>query len=280
MEIVLMGTGSRDNIPAFRCVCPVCTQARESNDKKLKRKNSCALVIGKKKEKIAIDIPPQFISQLEQCGVSDTEIKNILLTQGNGEHILGLFYPFSLKRSKGSVINSPMDVYLGDDTLKSITSIFMPGRKINELDDIIKLNTVKERHEFQIGNISITALKTNNADTNTLTHKRDSFGYCLSEKGKNFYYFAVAAKKMPDTTLAFVRKKKPDCILIDCTYEKTGESSEHGDIESVIALRNMFHTGRMIISHIDHSNLAPFALSKIFDNEGIEIGYDGLKIQL
>ncbi|MCL2705169.1 MAG: MBL fold metallo-hydrolase [Spirochaetaceae bacterium] len=278
MDIILTGTGSRDNIPAFRCVCPVCAQARESNDKKLKRKNSCALVVGKKKEKIAIDIPPQFISQLEQCGISDIEIENILLTKGQGEHILGLFYPFSLKKSHESVVNSPMNVYLGEDVLKSVTSIFKVPvqRQESRLDDLIKLNTIKEYQEFHIGDIAITALKTNDS----VVHKRDSFGYCLSEKGKNFYYFAVAAKKIPDATLAFMRNKRPDCIVIDCTYEKTGETTGHGDIESVIALRNLFHTGRIIISHIDHSNLTPLELSKIFDDEGIEIGYDGFKIQL
>jgi len=279
MDIILAGTGSRDNIPAFKCVCPICTQARENNDRKLKRKNSCAFVIGKKREKITIDIPPQFISQLEQCGISDTEIENILLTQCQSEHILGLFYPFSLKKSKAGVFNSPLNVYLGDDTLKSVASIFKVPQSIqqeDQLDDIIRLKTIKELNEFSIGDIAITALKT----TNSLPHKRDSFGYCLSEKEKYFYYFAAAAKIIPDTTLTFMRKKKPDCIVIDCTYEKTTDASGHGDIESVIDLRSKFQTGRIIITNIDHTNLSPLVLSKIFDKEGIEIGYDGLKIQL
>ena len=279
MDIILAGTGSRNNIPGFRCVCPVCSEARESNDRKLKRKNSCAFIIGKKKEKIAIDIPPQFMSQLEQCGIHDTEIENILLTQGQGEHILGLFYPFTLRKSKGSVLKSPLNIYLGDDALKSVSSIFKVPMS-HQAGDNIKLYTIKESNEFQIGDIAITPLKTNNADANNLPNKKDSFGYCFSEKEKNFYYLAVAAKKIPDSTLSFMRMKKPDCIVIDCTYEKTGEMSGYGDIESVIELRKMFHTGRIIITHIDHSNLPPFELSKIFDDEIIEIGYDGLKIQL
>ena len=281
MDIILAGTASRNNIPAFRCVCDVCTQTRESNDRKLKRKNSCAVVIGNKKEKIIIDTPPQFISQLEQCGISDTEIESILLTHGHGNHILGLFYAFSLRKSKESVFKSNLNIYLGKDTLKSVVSIFkipMKDEQPDMEDDIIKLNTIEAHNEFRIGDIAITALKT--SSPNNLPNSKESFGYCLTERGKSFYYFAAAAKKIPDETVFFMRRRKPDCIVIDCTYEKTDEMSNHGDIESVINLRNMFHDVRIIASHIDHSNLPAVKLSEIFDNEGIEIGHDGLKIQL
>ncbi len=286
MEIVLAGTAARNNIPAFRCVCSVCAQARESHDRKLKRKNSCAVIIGNRGEKILIDTPPQFMNQLEQCGINDTEIDNILFTHGHGDHILGLFFALSVKKSKGAVIDSPLNIYMGKETLRAITSIFkIPAgdEKTKNLDDVIKLNTIEEHKEFNIGSISVTALETDHLNIRSsgmLLKKRDSFGYCLSEKGKNFYYFAAAAKKLPEETLGFMRRKRPDCIIIDCTYEKTDAMSDHGDIESVIGLRNMFLDGRIIISHIDHSNLTPVELSKIFDNEGIEIGYDGFKIQL
>ncbi|MCL2294607.1 MAG: MBL fold metallo-hydrolase [Spirochaetes bacterium] len=279
MEIILAGTASRNNIPAFRCVCAVCAKARASRDRKLRRKNSCAFIIGKKKERITIDAPPQFINQLEQCGISDTEIENILLTNGYGEHILGLFYAFSLKKSKERIINSPLNVYLGQDTLKSVTSIFKApadGQVGDELNDIIKLNIIEEQREFRIGSIAVYALKTNHGSK----QKRDFFGYCLNESGKNFYYFAVASKRIPDATVSFMRRKKPACIVIDCSFEKTDEMSGHGDIEGAITLRNMFHDSRIIVSHIDHSNLASLELSKIFDNEGIEIGHDGLRIQM
>ncbi len=284
MEIILAGTAASFNIPAFRCICDVCAQARDSRDRKLKRKNSCAFITGDGGERILIDCPPQFMNQLEQCGIDDTVIEYLLLTHRHDDHVLGLFYMLSLKKSKGGVVKSPLKVYLGSDTYNSISASFKTlsnSQKMEDLEGIIEFKTIPEREEFRLGRLGITPLETNHLNAKYLAatgKKEESFGFYVTEKGKNLYYLVDASKTLPDETLDFMRKKRPDCVIIDCTYEKAGESSGHGDIESVMALRNLFPAGRMIVSHLGHKNLTPDRLARIFDSEGIEIGYDGLRI--
>ncbi len=101
MKIILTGTGASQNIPAFRCSCPVCSQARNISNKKYKRKNSGAVVTVSSGEKILIDIPPQFLNQLEDLGINDLEINHLLLSHRHDDHLLGLFHLFSLKKQRG-----------------------------------------------------------------------------------------------------------------------------------------------------------------------------------
>jgi len=243
-------------------------------------------VTGDRGEKILIDAPPQFMNQLEQCGIEDTGIDYLLLSHRHEDHILGLFYMLSLKKSKGGIVSSPLKVYLGADTYNSITSNFKTlanVKKMEDLEGIIEFNTITDRVEFQTGGLSITPLETNHLNAkyfNKTGKKEQSFGFHISGKGKNFYYLVDAAKTLPAGTIAFMKKNRPDCIVIDCTYEKADESSGHGDIESVLSLRSLFPGGRMIVSHLGHQNLPPDKLAVIFDSEGIEVGYDGLKVQL
>ena len=284
MEIILTGTAASFNIPAFRCVCDVCSQARESRDRKLKRRNSCAVVTGDHGGKILIDAPPQFMNQLELCGIDDTGIDSLLLTHRHEDHVLGLFYMLSLKKSKGGVVRTPLKVYLGTDTYNSIASNFKTlanAEKMEDLAGIIEFLTINELEEFRPGSISATPLETNhlNAKYASSTGKKEqSFGFHFSERGKNLYFLVDAAKTLPVKTIDFMKRRRPSCIIVDCTYEKSEESSGHGDIESVMALRDLFPEGRMIISHLEHKNLTPEKLASVFDKEGIEVGYDGLKV--
>lgn len=286
MEIILTGTAASNNIPAFRCVCDVCRQARESRDRKLRRLNSCAFIRGSSGERILIDCPAQFMSQLYQCGIDDAAIDHMLVSHRHDDHVLGLFYMLTLRKSKGGVVSSPLKVYSAADTYKSISASFKTlsnTEKMKELNGIIEFQTVKELEELRIGSVSVFPLETNhlNAKYQDITGKKEqSFGYCIREKGLNFYYLVDAAKTLPDETIRFMKKNRPRCVVIDCTYDSAEESSGHGDIESVISLRKLFPEGRMIVSHLGHKNLTPYGLARVFDPERIEIGYDGMKVLL
>lgn len=81
MKIILTGTGASQNIPAFRCRCSVCEHARNSGKKEYIRKNSSAVVtLASFSEKIMIDAPPHFMTQLADCSVDDREIGSLFLT--------------------------------------------------------------------------------------------------------------------------------------------------------------------------------------------------------
>ncbi len=85
---------------------------------------------------------------------------------------------------------------------------------------------------------------------------------------------------LPPETISFMKRTRPDCVVVDCTYSEGLSSSGHGDIESVLNLRRQFPDGRMIISHISHKNYTPDVLDELLFPAGIEVGYDGMEIIL
>ena len=286
MKIILTGTGASQNIPAFRCRCEICSQARKTGQKKYFRNNSCAVVMLSDGENILIDAPPQFMNQIEKYGINDLDINHLLLSHRHDDHLLGLFHMLSVKKSKSAVVDKSLDIYHGRVTGEYMHSKFNslsdPSR-FKQLEGVLKLKEINELQSFNIGSCTVVPLETNHlkvksADPDTCIE--ETFGFCFSSDGANLYYLVDAAEKLHERTIDFMRENKPDCIVIDCTYAEGKISSGHGDVESVLNLRSQFPDGRMIISHISHKNYTPDLLEELLFPAGIEVGYDGMKIVL
>jgi phosphoribosyl 1,2-cyclic phosphodiesterase len=262
----------------------VCRQARDSGNSTYKRKNSCAVISTSSGSRILIDTPPQFPSQLEACSIDDRDIGVILLSHKHDDHILGMFHLMSSKTSKGAVIEVPVDIYAGPETKKHLFnrySLLANSEGTEALQDVFHIIDMFEQREFFIGDCRIVPLETNHLKMKSpdpLTCCDETLGFAFSEAGKNFYYLIDAAETLPDKTILFMTKNRPDTIVIDCTYSDESAFSGHGDIESVINVRNLFPEARFVISHIGHKNHAPDRLEKILEPYDIEIGYDGMNI--
>jgi phosphoribosyl 1,2-cyclic phosphate phosphodiesterase len=286
LNILLTGTGACQTIPAFRCRCAVCCQARDSGVSSYKRNNCCAVVSPSSGGKILIDAPPQLLSQLDAFSVDDRDITSLLLSHRHDDHILGLFHLLSVKPSKGAVLGKPVDLYVGKGTrnhlFKKYKMLTQSG-KSEEVRSLIKLMDIKALESYTIEGCRVVPLETNHlkmkAPDGTKSHD-ETYGYFLAEAGKSVCYLIDAAEKLPDETVLFMRTNPPDCIIIDCTYSDEDGKSGHGDIESVKELRSLFPDGRMIVSHISHKNLLPDQLERILAPFNIELGYDGMNILL
>lgn len=286
LNIILTGTGASHTIPAFRCNCEVCRQARSSGMPSYKRKNSCAVIVLSSGKRILIDTPPQFPSQLESCSIDDRDIGSIFLSHRHDDHILGLFHLFSSKSSKGAMIDLPVDIYTGPETKKHLFdkyNLLTRSEDTAVIQEIFSFIDIFERKAFFIDDCRIVPLETNHLKMKSPVPgqcREETFGFALTEAGKNFYYLVDAAETLPDETLLFIEENRPDCIVIDCTYADETAGSGHGDIGSVRELRELCPEGRMIISHIGHKNHTPDRLVEILTPFEIEVGYDGMNIVL
>ena len=282
MEVALLGTSGSSPIPAFHCTCEVCTQARERGNAAYIRNNSCAQVRDRYGNAFLIDTPPQFMSQLARFHFLDTQIDSIVMTHGHEDHFLGLFYLFFLTEKKGGKLSRPIDIYLGSDTLNTVAQYF---KRLSAEDfqsrfaSVMRCMTIQEQARFTLGTIDVTPLETDHLRVkDTGGHGFQSFGYHLQEQDRHAYYLLDAPKQLPSRTLDYIREHPPSCMIVDCTYAQTDQSSGHGDVDSAIALRKMFSESRVILSHISHMNMVPDKLEHICRVHDIEVGYDGMKI--
>ena len=190
MNIQLTGTGASQNIPAFRCSCAVCSQARDSGIERYRRRNSNAVVTFSSGGKVLIDSPPQFLSQLEAFSVNDKDISSLFLTHRHEDHLLGLFYLFSLKTSKGAVVENPLDIYLGPATkeylFRNFSSLSNP-EKLKQLEGVFRFIEIRRLEEFFIGDISVVPLETNHLKIKSPSPSEcieETFGFCIREGGE------------------------------------------------------------------------------------------------
>ena len=108
-----------------------------------------------------------------------------------------------------------------------------------------------------------------------------SLGFIIKERdGECFTYLLDASKTLPQRSMAFLKREHIDCLVIDCTYEHSDLSTGHFDVEGVIRIKKELNPRRTIISHVSHKNLSFDELTKRFAVYNIEVGYDGMVIEL
>ncbi|KWZ97909.1 PhnP domain protein [Citrobacter koseri] len=111
-----------------------------------------------------------------------------------------------------------------------------------------------------------------------LNHSKLTFGYLLESAHSRVAWLSDTAA-LPDKTVKFLLNNQPQTIVIDCSHAPRAEAPRnHCDVNTVIALNEVIHCPRVILTHISHS----FDVW-LMDNPlpgGIEAGYDGMEIVL
>jgi len=284
MKAVLLGTGADHCIPAFRCTCKTCTDARIEKGRKV-RKNSCLLIESESGEYLLIDMPPQILTMLAENNIDDSRIDTVLITHRHEDHTLGTRYLFQASEKRNFKVKEPLTVYLPESALRSLSGKFLSDKKETKLrsrPDYYQIRTVNPGNTITKGIWKITALETGH-----LTAKKssaadeESFAYVIEDnKGAICVYYLDSAIRIPEQTLAYLKKLNINCLIGDCTYEKTSASSGHMDIEALIKLKDILQPKRTIASHISHMNLDYNSLKNRLSRYSIELSYDGMTLEI
>lgn len=284
MRITLLGTGADHCIPAFRCICPVCEEAREKRGRYV-RQNSCAVIESENDEYMLIDMPPQILTLLSQNNIYDNKISTVLITHRHADHTLGLRYLFHASEKKKFRIDKETALYIPASALKSISKKLLSNKKENLFSSrkrYYDINIVRDEETFNLREWQITPIETNHLSLKPSGKPGDeSLAYVIKDKeGKVFVYLLDAPVILPEKTLSFLKKLKIDCLVGDCTYKETTKASGHMDIKALISLKEKLKPARTIASHISHMNLSYKELEDKLNEHSIEIGYDGMKLEI
>ncbi len=284
MKITLLGTGSDHCIPAFRCICSVCKKARVKRGKYV-RQNSCAFIESGIGEYILIDMPPQVLTMLSQNNIYDNKIRTVLITHRHPDHSLGLRYLFHASEKKKFRVDKKTALYIPASALKSISKKLLSEKKENlflSKERYYDINIVRDEKTFVLNELQITPIETGHLSVKPSGKTGDeSLAYVIKDKkGKVCVYLLDAPVNLPEKTLSFLKKIKIDCLIGDCTYEKTSKTSGHMDIEALIRLKKKLQPTLTIASHISHMNLSYKKLEAKLNEHSIKIAYDGMKLEI
>ncbi len=278
MKIVLLGTGADECIPAFGCRCPTCTYSRDIGGKNIRQNSS--MLIDNESELILFDMPPQIMTQLRNYDIDETCIQNVLFTHRHDDHIAGARYLFQRRKQKGYQELNQINAYMSESTYRHLQMRFS---KLDHYGSPVPFENVdcemiQSYKRFSIGTLTITPLETNHLRMKQSTD--ECFGYLIETvNGITISYLLDAGSDIPDRTLEIMRESNLDLLITDCTF-LSSDNPGHMDLKRVRALQEEVKPGRMIISHIGHSNNTHDTLVQNLVESGIEVGFDGLTIIL
>lgn len=258
MEIIFLGTGGVNGVPAWSCFCKTCKVARTKKGKNVRTRSSIIVRSGKKT--VLVDIGPDFRSQMLREKIC--KINHVLITHTHMDHTASLI---DLKVADNAVLEMPRPVL--KDMRYSRKGFENYLKKRNP-----KL-TIREFKPEKVGSMHIDSIK--------LRHSKDytkninpCYGYLFKEKGYKVAYIS-------DFDKIFNKEKVKNLDLLICDGTFMNKRRGHIGIKGGIKLYKELKPKKMLFTHITHHYQLPHKeleeYVKKFGN--IRVAWDGLRIK-
>jgi len=111
--------------------------------------------------------------------------------------------------------------------------------------------------------------------------------YYIEKDGKTIFY-GHDSGWFPDETWDFLKDKKLDLAILECTTGRSKYRRNHMNVDSVLETKAWFEANGVLkpgsqvaVTHFSHNaHLLHEDLTAIFEPHGIQIAYDGMIINL
>ena len=258
MKLTLLGTGTSQGVPTIGCRCEVC-RSTDSHDKRLR--TSAMLEVDDLR--LVIDCGPDFREQMLRTGVR--QIDAILLTHEHKDHTGGLddvrafnFVDFPIIRV--------VDIYATERTAATVRKDFdyafvedkyrgVPEIRLHEIDGITP---------FTVKGVEITPIAGRHSTRFNVT------GYRI---GKLAYM--TDFKEIDDSEIE--KLKGVEILIINAL--RWAPHPSHFSVEEACAIAARVKPRRTILTHLSHE-IGHHATSPERLPQGVELGYDGMVIEL
>ncbi|AJY74017.1 MBL fold metallo-hydrolase [Paenibacillus beijingensis] len=274
MKIHFLGTAAAEGFPNAFCRCGACSRARQLGGKNIRSRTSVII-----DDTIKFDYSPDSFMQALRDRVDYGALRHLLVTHTHTDH----YNAFDLDSRKIGIahgIDHPLHIY-GNDAVMQRTRAAVGSHE-------------GERFAFHLMRPFITAaLGEDEIRVTPLPADHDRLETCLlyvvEKEGKSLLY-GHDTGWLPDDTWAWLKGKRLDGAILDCTVGFTGNKRErnHMSIETIMEVQRVFREenilsdqGRIVVTHISHnSKLLHEDLTTIFEPAGITVAYDGMVLYL
>jgi phosphoribosyl 1,2-cyclic phosphate phosphodiesterase len=271
MRIQLLGTGSAEGWPGLFCDCDVCRRSRQLRGKNLRSRTS-ALIDGALK----IDLPPDTHHHALTHGLDMSAVRHLLFTHAHDDHCAGyelqylswMFIPHTVER--------PLEILAPRTTVKKICA------QLGEEPLPLSLQAIDPWKTVEFGRWHVTPILASHDP------KQICFNYLLSDGARTLLY-ASDTGWYSDQTWDFLRGWKIDGAVIECSKGPVeGGYSGHMNVRQVIDMRGwlvangiMNSSAPVVTTHLSHlGGLLHEELESLFNPHGIQVGYDGMELNL
>jgi phosphoribosyl 1,2-cyclic phosphate phosphodiesterase len=253
VTITFLGTGTSQGVPVIACDCSVCTSA-DPKDKRLR--SSVMVEIGGKL--IVIDSGPDFRYQMLRANVK--HLTAILFTHEHKDHVAGMddIRAFNYRQ------RDAIDIYATDrvhTALRREFAYIFHEFKYPGIPDIRPQVITTE--PFSVEGIQIIPIE-------VMHYKLPVLGFRIGD-----FTYITDAKTIPDTEIEKIRGSK---TLVINALQRDAHIS-HFTLDEAVAFAKEIGAETTYFTHISH-RLGKHADVSAELPEGIELAYDGLKLEM
>ena len=258
MKLTLLGTGTSQGVPTIGCRCEVC-RSTDSHDKRLR--TSAMLEVDDLR--LVIDCGPDFREQMLRTGVR--QIDAILLTHEHKDHTGGLDDVRAFNFVDYPIIRV-VDIYATERTAATVRKDFdyafvedkyrgVPEIRLHEIDGVTP---------FTVKGVEITPIAGRHSARFNVT------GFRI---GKLAYM--TDFKEIDSSELE--KLKGVEILIINAL--RWAPHPSHFSVEEACAIAACVKPRRTILTHLSHE-IGHHATSPERLPQGVELGYDGMVIEL
>lgn len=253
MKVTFLGTGTSQGVPVIGCNCNVCRSV-DFRDKRLR--TSVHFQIDDKS--IVVDTGPDFRQQMIREDIK--QLDAILFTHEHKDHTAGLddIRPFNFRQKRDMPIYGRQQVI---DQIKTEFAYAFGEKRYPGVPQILP-HTITNQ-PFNIGDIYIEPIE-------VFHYKLPVFGFRIN----NFTYITDASFISPEEK----EKIKGSEVLVLNALQREDHIS-HFTLDEALEIIRELNPRKAYLLHISHRLGLHSEITKELP-EGVELAYDGLKIEL
>jgi phosphoribosyl 1,2-cyclic phosphate phosphodiesterase len=287
MNMMFLGSGAAEAIPAAFCQCDYCRKVRKNGGRDIRARSTFRI-----DERHQIDFGPDTCCQVIKYGLDLYDLEHILITHSHEDH-------FDLSEIMGKEMAAvdngrPVYIYLSTSAAEwanSLIDLYLGKKEETELKRIKEkylLIPVDYFESFTAGDLKVSALKANHR-----VRDGNEFGlnYLIKLKDGRTMLYASDTGYYKQETWEFLVGKRADIVVMESTFGDNyrGYQPEgHLDVKNFISVLERMETIGFIdcstdiyATHINHKhNLMHDDMQRMFDESGykVTVAYDGLRI--
>ncbi len=277
-KITILGSAAAEGIPALFCNCRVCTEAWKNGGKDIRH---CAAY--RLNDRVRIDFGSSSFAQEYQYQLHSENLRHLFITHSHEDH---LYYDLLKYRRPGfSVVpeENLLNIYGNYGVWEAMDKVFCGDFSYERT----RINPVTlkafEPVELEEEDMTFIPMKAN--------HKRDEEPHIFAVRyGGKWTLFGNDTGYYPEETWQFMidRKIRFDVVISDCTGGVRDYRDNHMSGSFVLDTRKRMEDhgiidsrSRFIINHFSHNGNATHSeLEAHYNPYGIEVGFDGMEIEL
>ncbi len=260
MDLVFLGTGAGNGVPAFYCDCPVCDEARGAD--RLRRTRSAVAIVGDRN--YLIDAPPELSSQLLREKIKRVDC--LFLTHSHHDHCAGL---------------GDLEIY-ARFYLKDKLPAVMSKQTLDELEK--SHGSVREWLEVVLIEPSCTLSYPGVVLTGLpVSHSPGALGYLINTAQSRTAYIPDTGP-LPESCKSHIRGV--DNLVLDATFNGDNWYPEqHHTVQEAIRTARELAVKKLYLTHLSMHYSEPVTSGALEDEiapycDFVNLAYDGLRIKL